>query len=183
MVSFQGGPAPIVAGKSAEVVLNLPQGQYVMLCFVPAPDGLPHLAKGMIKPVTVTAAAASQPAPPKAEGNVELNDFAFTAIPSNTSAGKHTWAVMNKGKEIHEMGMLKLSAPAAQVQQILSAPPPGPPPFMDAGGFQAIMPGMTGWTTVELEKGAYALVCFVPSPANQGKPHVALGMFRSFTVK
>lgn len=188
MVTFQGGPAPILPGKSTEVVLNLQQGQYVMLCFLPDPMGVPHLAKGMIKPVSVTAAAASQPQPPKAAGSVELNDFAFTAIPSDLKAGKHTWAVINKGKEIHEMGMIRLKAPAADVQKALTAPPgstppAGPPPFEDAGGFQAIAPGMTGWTTVDLAKGEYALVCFVPSPANQGKPHVALGMFRSFTVK
>jgi uncharacterized cupredoxin-like copper-binding protein len=190
-VTFQGGPATTKPGKSTAATLNLSQGSYAMLCFVGDPQGVPHIAKGMIKPFTVTAAAAAQPTPPKAAGTVDLNDFAFTAIPTDLKVGKHTWAVTNKGKEIHEMGMLKLKAPAADVQKILSAPPPapgsappaGPPPFEDAGGFQAIMPGMTGWTTVELEKGDYALVCFVPSPANQGKPHVALGMFRPFTVK
>lgn len=188
-VTFQGGPAPTAPGKSSEVTLNLAQGSYVMLCFVPDPQGVPHMAKGMIKPFAVTAAAASQPTPPKAAGTVDLNDFAFTTIPTDLKAGKHTWAVTNKGKEIHEMGMLKLKAPAADVQKILVAPPPAPgsarpaPPFEETGGFQAITPGMTGWATVDLEKGDYALVCFVPSPANQGKPHVALGMFRPFTVK
>ncbi len=190
-VTFQGGPAPTAPGKSSEVALNLSEGSYAMLCFLPDPQGVPHIAKGMIKPFIVTAAPATQPATPKAAGAVELNDFAFTAIPSDLKAGKHTWAVTNKGKEIHEMSMIKLSIPAAQVQQILSAPPPapgsappaGPPPFEDAGGIQAFTPGLTGWAMVELEKGEYALVCFVPSPANQGKPHVALGMFRSFTVE
>lgn len=190
-VTFQGGPATTAPGKSTDVTLNLSQGSYVMLCFVSDPQGVPHMARGMIKPFSVTAAAATQPALAKAAGNVELNDFAFTTIPSDLKVGKYTWAVTNKGKEIHEMGMLRLKAPAAQIQQILAGPPPapgsarpaGPPPFEDAGGFQAITPGMTGWTTVELEKGEYALVCFVPSPANQGKPHVALGMVRTFTVQ
>jgi hypothetical protein len=82
--------------------------------------------------------------------------------------------------------------PAAQLPQILSqivgappgsAPPPGPPPFEWAGGYQVIMPGATGWATLDLTPGEYALVCFIPSPANQGKRHFALGMFRPFSVK
>lgn len=44
------------------------------------------------------------------------------------------------------------------------------------------MPGQTGWVTLDLKPGDYALVCFISSPANQGKPHVALGMFYPFPV-
>jgi uncharacterized cupredoxin-like copper-binding protein len=189
LIAFQGGAAPLEAGGKAEAVVDLPTGQYVLLCFIPSPDGVPHLAKGMVKPLTVTAAPAKQPAKPAVKGTVDLLDFAFGALPGNVSAGKTTLAVVNKGKEVHEMGVLKLKGvPAAQVIQALSAPPgsarpPGPPPFEWAGGYQAIMPGATGWATLDLTAGEYTLICFVPSPANQGKPHFALGMFLPFTVR
>jgi uncharacterized cupredoxin-like copper-binding protein len=189
LITFQAGAPAIEAGKKSEAVVNLTAGQYMLLCFIPSPDGVPHLAKGMVKPLTVTAAPAKQPAKPAAKGAVDLLDFAFGTLPGNVSAGKTTLAVVNKGKEVHEMGVLKLKGvPAAQVIQALSAPPgsalpPGPPPFEWAGGYQAIMPGATGWATLDLTPGEYTLICFVPSPANQGKPHFALGMFRPFTVK
>jgi hypothetical protein len=46
-----------------------------------------------------------------------------------------------------------------------------------------MMPGETGWVSIELPPGEYAMICFIPSPANEFKPHVALGMFKAFTVK
>jgi uncharacterized cupredoxin-like copper-binding protein len=189
LITFQGGPAPLVSGGKAEAVVDLPAGQYVLLCFIPSPDGVPHLAKGMVKPLTVTAAPAKQPAKPTVKGTVDLADFAFGALPGNIAAGKTNLAVVNKGKEPHEMLVLRLKGvPAAQLIQALSAPPgsappPGPPPFEWAGGYQAIMAGASGWAILDLTPGEYTLVCFVPSLANQGKPHFALGMFRPFSVK
>jgi uncharacterized cupredoxin-like copper-binding protein len=189
LITFKGGAPPIEPGKQAEAVVDLPVGQYVLLCFIPSPDGVPHLAKGMVRPLTVTAAPAKQPAKPAVKGTVDLQDFAFGALPGDITAGKTGLAVVNKGKEPHEMLVLKLKGvPAAQVVQALSAPPgsappPGPPPFEWAGGYQVIMPGATGWATLDLTAGEYTLVCFIPSPANQGKPHFALGMFLPFSVK
>ena len=43
------------------------------------------------------------------------------------------------------------------------------------------MPGGRGWTTLDLQPGEYALICFVPDPAD-GVPHVAKGMLRTFVV-
>ncbi|MBI3953592.1 MAG: hypothetical protein HY330_03680 [Chloroflexi bacterium] len=191
LVTFTGGPAPIGPGGTSEAVANLAAGQYLLLCFIPSPDGVPHLAKGMIKPLTVSAGPAKPPAEPSAKGTVSLGDFAFVGLPS-LSSGKATLKVTNIGKEPHEMGVLRLKGvPAAQLKQMLTAPPPpagaappaGPPPYEDAGGLQAIMPGATAWATLDLKPGDYAVVCFVPSGANRGAPHVALGMFSSFTVK
>lgn len=189
LITFQGGPPAVEPAKQAEAVVDLPVGQYVLLCFIPSPDGVPHLAKGMVKQLTVTAAPAKQPDKLAVKGTVDLVDFHFSGLPGNVTAGKTTLAVVNKGKEPHEMALLKPKGiPAAQLLQVLSAPPgsappPGPPPFEWAGGYQAIMPGATGWATLDLAAGEYALICFVPSPANQGKPHFALGMFHPFSVK
>ncbi len=75
---------------------------------------------------------------------------------------------------------------AAQLRDILMAPTDrtaGPPPFEEAGGIQAMMPGDSGWVRVDLSVGEYGLVCFIPSPVNQGTPHFALGMISSITVQ
>jgi hypothetical protein len=62
------------------------------------------------------------------------------------------------------------------------AAPAGPPPFHFVGGVQGIMPGQRSWVTLDLEPGDYALICFIPSPANEGRIHAELGMARPFTV-
>lgn len=190
LISLAGGPGTAAPGGKSEAVVDLKQGQHVLVCFVPSPDGAPHVAKGMLKTLTVTAAPAKQPSPPEAKGVVTMNDFAFTGVPS-FSSGKVTLKVVNNGKQPHEMPVVRLNKgiTGAQLRQILSAPPtpgqappPGPPPFQGAGGLQAISPGATAWTTLDLTPGEYALVCFVPDSAS-GKPHVALGMISTFTVK
>jgi plastocyanin len=49
--------AAIGPGQTAEGTVNLPEGEYVLICQVPSPgDGVTHVLKGMAKPLTVTAA-------------------------------------------------------------------------------------------------------------------------------
>lgn len=192
VVTPAGGSGGAAPGKQDEMVLDLKQGEHVMVCFLPGPDGVPHIAKGMVKAINVTAPAAEQPSPPAVKGTVELADFAFTSLPE-IGAGKTTVQVVNKGKEPHEMILLRpKGVTVAQLQQILTSPPPppgsaappaGPPPFEAAGGFFGVEPGGRGWATLNLTAGEYLMVCFFPSPANQGKPHLALGMIRPLTVK
>ena len=187
--SFAGGPNTMPPGEKTSVVQDLQPGQYMVLCFVPSPDGVPHLAKGMIRPLTVGTAPSDRPTGPKPEGTslVELTDFTFV-LPEWT-AGKNTVEVVNKGKEPHELTIVRAKGvPASALRDIFLAPPgapalSGPPLFESAGGIGAIAPGSFGWAEVDLPAGDYALLRFVPSPVNQGKPHVALGMFQTFTVK
>jgi hypothetical protein len=49
-------------------------------------------------------------------------------------------------------------------------------------GIRACSLGGTMWATVTLQPGDYTLVCFLPDPKT-GKPHVKLGMRKTFTVK
>jgi hypothetical protein len=54
------------------------------------------------------------------------------------------------------------------------------PPFSEAGGIQALSPGLTGWAVLDLEPGDYVAVCFVPNA--EGVPHATLGMVKAFSV-
>jgi uncharacterized cupredoxin-like copper-binding protein len=40
-------------GEQAVLTADLEPGTYGMICYLPAPDGQPHLAKGMVKEITV----------------------------------------------------------------------------------------------------------------------------------
>ena len=191
VASAAGGAAPVGPGGQAEAVLDLQAGNYVMLCFIPSPDGTPHLAKGMTKRFTVTASSGRPPAAPVATDTVRMSDFAFQ-MPA-MRAGRTTVAVTNTGQEAHEFVIVRLKGiTAEQFGQMMSAPPPpppagapppGPPPFEFVGGLQGIMPGQRAWTTLELTAGSYVAICAIPSAANQGRPHVALGMSLAFTVQ
>ena len=186
--TFAGEPAPIGPGGTLHAFVNLEQGEYTLICFVAGADGVPHIAKGMVKPLTVGPSADEQPAEPEADAEVALNDFAFTGVPTTLASGNTTFKVTNQGQEPHEMIIFRLKGVSmAQVREVLMAPPgeapPGPPPIEESGGFQAIMPGTSGWATVNLAPGEYGLVCFLPSQANDFAPHFALGMISSITVQ
>jgi hypothetical protein len=48
------GTTFISPGARGRLDLDLPAGDYAWLCFLPGPDGSPHLALGMVHPFTVT---------------------------------------------------------------------------------------------------------------------------------
>jgi hypothetical protein len=180
LVSFAGGPAPIDAGGSQTVLMELTAGNYVVLCFVPAADGLPHLAKGMVGFFEVVA-GENKTAAPAADAVVELLDFSFN-LPEAVKAGKQTWLVTNKGQQLHEVNLMKLIE-GKTIDDVMAwaKDPTTAPPFMNVGGFQAIHPGATGWMELDLSVGEYIAICHVPDPAT-GKAHEALGMVSPFTV-
>ena len=51
-----GGPnSPVPGGKSVAII-DLEPGHYAVICVIPAPDGQPHVMKGMAKEFDVTRA-------------------------------------------------------------------------------------------------------------------------------
>lgn len=75
-------------------MLNLREGNYVLLCFIPSADGVPHLAKGMVKPLQVMAASQDGAQAPKADLSIALKDFGFE-MPAQVKAGRQTWEIKN----------------------------------------------------------------------------------------
>ena len=53
---FTGPPEVGVAGPGEQTFVNteLTPGNYVMVCFIPTPDGVPHVAEGMVTSIEVT---------------------------------------------------------------------------------------------------------------------------------
>jgi uncharacterized cupredoxin-like copper-binding protein len=182
LVSFAGGPGVVPPGQSQQVDVELNPGHYFLLCLVPSSDGIPHLAKGMLAPLEVVAPTAQASASePKADSAVRLLDFSFV-LPSEINAGRHVWKVTNEGKQPHELALIKL-ADGKTMQDVATfmQSPSGPPPWVDAGGLQAIDPGESGWVNLDLQPGNYVALCHVPDPAS-GKAHEEMGMVMPFTV-
>lgn len=178
---FVGGPnAPDPKGTS-NATLDLQPGNYVILCLVDIPDHVPHFAKGMFKPFTVTAAAGTPATAPAADVTVGLADYAFT-VKGALTAGKHTIKVENSGPQPHEIEIVRL-APGKTMKDLASwmDKPNGPPPANAIGGVDAIAPGITAYSTVDLTPGNYLMLCLIPD-GKDGKPHVEHGMMKEFKV-
>lgn len=183
-LAYEGGPGVYVPGDGGAATVELEAGSYVLICVLPDAEGVPHVAHGMMKPVTVTEGDGSSPEQPvTADVTMELQDYSFT-LSEEITAGSHTFRVENGGSEPHEVAVVKL-APGATAQDFIAAfapdAPPGPPPGQPIGGLQVIDPGEAGYFSAEFESGVtYALICFHPN--EEGVPHLALGMVQEFVV-
>jgi len=184
MTKQVGGVGAIHPGGSAQAVINLPAGEYVILCLIPSPsDHVAHHAKGMIKSLTVSEGdnTASEPT---ASLIVQLKDFMFD-LPASLPAGKNVIKVTNEGPEPHEFNILRLEdgKSADDVLKFLNGEAGGPPPFAPVGGMNGLDVGLSGYAELDLKPGRYVAICNIPSPKGNGAPHFMLGMVKEFTVK
>ncbi len=182
-----GGVSGVLPGESGAVSVNLPAGQYIVIDPVPTADGVPGMAKGYFMPLVVEESDGATTAP-AANLAVNLIDYAFEADYETFSAGNHTIKVTNSGpQEAHEVVLVKLEDGTA-VEDFLAAFAPDAPDAFAPGRFvtgtAAFADISENYLEITLESGAtYALICFTPSPINQGQPHFVMGMVDQFTVR
>jgi hypothetical protein len=178
---FMGGPNAPDPTRESNATLALGPGNYVMLCLVDVPGGVPHFAKGMIHPFTVSAAPAGAKAvAPTPDMTVTLSDYAFD-LSKPLTAGTHTFEVKNSASQMHEIELVRL-APGKTADQFMGwiTKPAGPPPGSAVGGVAPFV-GTPIYFTADITPGNYVLICFVPD-AKDGKPHFVHGMMKTITV-
>jgi len=115
--------------------------------------------------------------------DVQGDEYAFV-MPDEAEAGVVRFDIANTGKELHEFALGRLDAgrTLTDVKEYLaSGNEDSPDWFSDVGGVPVLSPGEKLGLTRELDAGTYVFLCFLPSP--NGKPHVALGMLKSFELK
>jgi hypothetical protein len=176
-----GGPnAPDPHGQS-DAVVDVTPGNYMLLCMVDVPGGVPHVAKGMFRPMTVTAAQGAPSTEPTSDATISLADYAFT-VTGTLNSGAHVIKVVNTGAQPHEVEMVKL-APGKTPNDMLAwiQKPDGPPPGSAIGGVAGLMPGAPNYFKIDFTPGDYAFFCFLPD-AKDGKPHVMHGMIKEVKV-
>jgi hypothetical protein len=193
-----GGPNAPAPGATSAAVVDLSPGVYVLSCFIPSPDGTPHVMKGMARAFTVVAeprarpaanvrrAAASTTPAPMITGapdvTMTLNDYGFE-LSRPLSRGRHVVRVRNTARQSHEVFVARL-APGKTTADALAwlEKMDGPPPLQPMGGVVGLATGVANDIALDLAPGEYGLFCFIPD-AKDGKPHVAHGMVRQFTVR
>lgn len=181
-VTEVGGPGAADPGAAANATTYMPAGEYVLICFVPARDGKPHVAHGMVRPLTVTARKRVAATAPKPDASIRLVDYGFD-MKLPVKAGRRTFEVWTDAPQPHEVILVKLTsgATAAQLLRWVEKPE-GPPPGNFAGGVSALSPHERAYFTANLRPGTYTLVCFVPDHKD-GKPHILHGMVRDIAVE
>lgn len=176
-----GGPNVSPPGGATAATVVLAPGTYALMCVIPGPDGVPHIMKGMVKKLVVTA--STEPvALPDADVTLTLRDYAFD-FSTPLTAGTHVIHIRNAAAQSHELVLMKLAdgkSPQDFVAWVEKMD--GPPPAAPVGGITGIAAGGENQITVTLTPGRYALVCFVPD-AGDGKPHVAHGMMQEIAVR
>lgn len=95
-VTAAGGVGPIGPGATGTTTLNMTAGDYLIVCFIPNAEGVPHMALGMIKPITGIESSAPVADQPDSRVSVGLVDFGFW-ISEPISADLQNVAVFNKG--------------------------------------------------------------------------------------
>jgi hypothetical protein len=187
-----GGPNAAVPGHTIAATITMEPGNYVVACFIPSPgEQMPHAAKGMLQPLTVTAAGVTQAGAPAAETmedpkpdlHLVMKEYGYT-FSKPVTAGKHTIHVMNEGKQEHEAVMLRM-APGKHIADFnawVMSEMKGPPPAMPIDGLANMAPGRTAMFTDDFTPGTYAIICFVGDSGDK-KPHAEHGMTVEFEVK
>jgi uncharacterized cupredoxin-like copper-binding protein len=185
--TFVGGPNGADPGASTSAILKLDPGTYALACFIPGTDGQPHAAHGMTGTVEVKKTSASVETAPATKGTITLGDFTFE--PPADFNGNGTYAVENKGNEVHELALFEI-ADGKTLDDVKgyiltppgTPPPAGPPPFTEVGGTVGLSPNQRAWLDLKLAPGQYAMFCFFPDPSKDDLPHALEGMIKAFTV-
>jgi len=176
-----GGPNAADPKGETNATLDLAPGNYILLCFVDVPGGIPHYSRGMISPVTVTPNAGPSAPAPTPDVTITVEDYKFT-LSKPLVTGKQTIEVRIAPGQPHELEILKL-APGKTVKdlQAWGAKPQGPPPFTAIGGIAPAGAGSVATFTADLAPGDYVMMCFLPDMKDR-KPHFMHGMMQEFKV-
>lgn len=190
-IEFLGGPGLTSPGHTSTATVRLEPGTYLLECYVKT-DGVFHSynpdpdAYGMVHEFTVTG-EDSGAQEPSATVHVDLSFDGGMDVTGDLSAGEHTVGVRFVDQQAHE-NFVGHDVHVARIDDVdidtLAAwmdwtRPHGletPAPATFLGGLNEMPAGETGYFTVTLEPGRYALVAEVPGSEEKG-------MLRTFTVE
>jgi hypothetical protein len=176
-----GGPGSLQPGQSAQALLHVPAGDWVVF-----PEGSQPPA-----PITAVESPDSNATAPDAGLTLTLGDFYFRGLDS-VATGSQIWEVMNEGAQPHMVDIAKVpdGTTVDQIMATIMAIDLGTPTAgaltMDqiqdlSYGVLLLSKGQTMYLPLTLEEGTYAVLCFV-TDQDTGQPHAMEGMINVFTT-
>jgi hypothetical protein len=178
-----GGPNSASARRTADGTVTLQPGTYMLVCWVPSPDGVLHVMRGMIRPLRVTASGATVAEEPTPDVNLVLDDYSFV-FSKPLTAGRRVIRIENRAEQSHEAVIAQLvkGRTMADAVRWMNAGQKGPSPVVALGGASGLAKGRHMYITADLEPGRYVLLCFIPD-IKDGKPHSDHGMIKEIVVE
>lgn len=175
------GPQIVGPGLSETATVHLDAGHYVIVCFLPGKDGMPHAVMGMTGEVTVGSGPSTATAP-KTDATVTLTDSKID-LPANFKSGG-TFAVSNTGTKPHDFGVARLKGASLMTffQCVGGSFGKGTPidkcPGTLVGGITAIPAGQTAYLKIgPLPAGSYGYLSTQGNGAD-----VKAGLMGTFTA-
>lgn len=185
--SLWAGGAVGLGGTTAQAVIDLPAGEWLLLGDDPFGAQAPTI-------FTVTGEVPADVAEPEGDIMVSFIEFGIT-VEGALTAGDHLVRIENLGAQPHFIvaakgpdGMTNEQL-GAVLQSFFGGPAtPEALPFDPDTELMLVLStatqsmGVVQWVPVSLEAGTYAGVCYFPN-AGEGLPHAAHGMHTVFTVE
>lgn len=178
-------PVVLTPGEKTEMITDLfKPGTYAMLCFIPAADGMPHAAKGMLGEVKVSEGTPA-PANIASDGDILVGNGTMT-LPSKMSTGKGTFKVVPEGSGGHSVQIVRLNAGKTYEdldkyfsEKYEENKAVGEAPGQVAAISTTVLPGETLYLVLDLAAGNYAAACGEGEGPDE---HDAKGEKATFTV-
>jgi uncharacterized cupredoxin-like copper-binding protein len=146
-----GGVPLLSPGEELGLTRELEAGTYVFLCFIPSPQGVPHVELGMLKSFELTGdSGASLPDP---DAVIVANDAGYD-IPE-IAAGEQTIELRNADDREREFFLvaLKPGTDIDDLDQFFEQGEKGLPPAQFHGAMQTIPAGTSVFIDIDLEAG------------------------------
>ena len=181
LVHFAGGVNAVERGNTGQTWTELKPGTYALICYIPSPDGVQHVHKGMVDEIEVVASDAGDPAvAPKPRGEIVAADFSLQLPPQGLTSGAYRF--VNRGQEPHELIIVR-AKPGKTLADLAAyqAKPEGPQPFVFSGGAGVVEAGESAIVQLDLRPGQHVALCVIPG-RHTGQPHAAMGMVTPFNV-
>jgi hypothetical protein len=183
--NVSGTPGLLGPKQKTSVMTELSAGTYGIACFIPAPDGSPHVAHGMFKTFKVAGKSNLKP-PTDGVAEVTLNDGSIT-VPDGNAPKNLTAKVSNEGTTSHSFDIVKV-ADGKTLDDVKNyfdtffntgKAPEGDPPGTLVGGVDSIAPGGMAYLTWSLPAGNYS---YVSTDGQAPDDDYSKGMHGDFTI-
>ena len=192
-VDMIGGVSYIGPRQDVTAMVDLPAGTVMAMCYVPDPDGTAHALLGMSTILTVKdpagAATPADTAPRnrRVRGTITLGPDGYE-IPRRLPAGWYhveNTDVGPPGTGLHELALMRLGHPLtpAATARLLDDIATNTTPKVELealGGLGAVSPGFDGYLYLDLPRGHYLAVDFMPD-ARDPRPHLLDGYTAAFS--
>lgn len=158
-----GGPSFTLPPRTSNITLDLPPGNYALVCYVGsarADRRRAHLLNGMFRALTVVPRSDPDVAAPAPDLVARIMDKGIVELSRPVTAGTRVIRVVNTTSREYEFKFQRMAA-GTSAREFL-AQPASAGPGIPWGGLGNVPAGATVITTVDVEPGEYVLGTWPP---------------------